>query len=485
MTAVSVLRRDRPEVEAAFTALASVWVRGVEVDWGTLFEGSGAQCVALPTYAFQRERYWLQDEGMDVRGIAGIGQVAAEHPLLGAAVALAGDGGWLFTGRLSVDTHRWLADHAVMGVVLLPGTALLELALRAGREIGCQLVRELVLEAPLVLPEHGGVQVQVSVGEPDETGASPVGIYSRREQTSDAEPVQGDEWTCHASGLLAADIGSRPAVGRADVRGGVAVFAEGAWPPAGAEAVDVDDVYDRLAGLGLEYGPGFQGLSAAWRRGEEVFAEVALAETEQAHAGSFGLHPALLDAALHAIGAGLAGAGGAQLPFSWSGVRLHARGASSLRVHLSASGEAGVSLALADAEGGLVALVDSLALRPVSREQLGGRPESLFCLEWVGAPVADSAVALCVDELSPNRCAVLGVDGSGVVEVLRAVGVGGVYAGLQVLDEGVQTPEVVFLDCTPGDAGVLSWCMRLPTGCWVSCRRGSRRSGLLGLGSLC
>ena len=179
------LRRGEGGLERFFTSLAEVWVRGVEVDWVGVFAGCGARRVGLPTYAFQRERYWLRAPAGGVGDVVAVGLVGAGHPLLGAMTGLAGGEGWLFTGRVSLETHPWLADHAVVGVVLFPGTAFVELALRAGREVGCELVQELVLEAPLVLPEVGGVQVQVVVGEPDDSGSRTIAIYSRGDEVGD------------------------------------------------------------------------------------------------------------------------------------------------------------------------------------------------------------------------------------------------------------------------------------------------------------
>jgi acyl transferase domain-containing protein len=200
VVAAPLLRRDRPEPSALLQGLAEVFVAGAWVDWSAVLAGAGSTRVRLPTYAFQRERYWLHSTGV-AADVASIGQATDRHPLLGAAVALAGDRGWLFTGRLSLDSQPWLADHAVAGTVLLPGTALLELALHAGRYAGCGVVRELILKAPLVLDEQRAAALQVWVGEADEEGARPVDIYTSPDAARDAAEVER-EWVCHASGKL-------------------------------------------------------------------------------------------------------------------------------------------------------------------------------------------------------------------------------------------------------------------------------------------
>ncbi|HWX45336.1 MAG TPA: type I polyketide synthase, partial [Solirubrobacteraceae bacterium] len=341
VVAVPALREGRAETTALMAALGELWVRGVGVEWAAIFSASQARRVVLPTYAFQRNRHWLQARGR--AGDAGLlGQVSAAHPLLGAVVALAGGEGALFTGRISLASHPWLADHVVRGTVLLPGTAFLELALHVGEEVGCKLVQELALETPLVLPERGSAQLQVSVGEPDDAGQRSLAIHSRPERAGGSGLAEAAErWTRHAGGVLA-PAGQEAVDGRAEaMRGERVASLSREWPPAGAEAVGVDDLYGCLAERGFEYGPLFQGLRALWRRGEDVFAEVSLADGESERAGSFGVHPALLDGAFHTMGVGLlndeeGGEGahspldGVRLPFAFGGVELHASGASSL-----------------------------------------------------------------------------------------------------------------------------------------------------------
>ncbi|MGW5640884.1 polyketide synthase dehydratase domain-containing protein, partial [Streptomyces sp. NPDC003832] len=308
--------------------------------------------------------------------VTGAGLAATGHPLLGAAVSLAADGGVMLTGRLDTRTHPWLADHTVAGTVLLPGTAFVELAIRAGDEVGCGHLTELTLQAPLVVPPDSGVRVQVVVGAPDEGGFRELAVYSRPERAEHDQP-----WSRHAEGLLSP-------VPVASASAGLA-----AWPPPGAEQVDVSDFYATAAAAGYGYGPAFQGLCAVWRRGEEVFAEVILPEAERATADRFGLHPALFDAALHAIGFGARDGDPAalRLPFSWSGVTLLAGGAERLRVRIAPTAEDALSIEVADTTGAPVAVVDALVLRSVTADQLAaaGAPDadSLFVLDWTPVPV--------------------------------------------------------------------------------------------------
>ncbi|MEU6569484.1 type I polyketide synthase [Streptomyces parvulus] len=384
---VPALRDGRPEERTLLAAMAELFVRGVPVDWsGVLPEGAAAGRVDLPTYAFDRQHYWLETAG-SVTDAASLGQAAADHPLLGAVVRLPGTDGLVFTSRLSLKAQPWLGDHRVGGVVLVPGTGLVELAVRAGDEAGCGSLEELVIEAPLVVPERGGVRLQVAVGGPDENGARTVEVFSQREDA----PGDGAAWTRHATATLT----TAPT---APQRG----FDFTAWPPPGAEPVETGDFYGDLTALGYGYGPAFQGLRAVWRRGDEVFAEAALPEEQRAGADRFGIHPALLDAALHAGMFGTESDTTAQepgrpvLPFAWNGLELHAAGASALRIRLSTAGPGAVTLEAADETGGPVVSLGSLVSRPVSADQLESATdsavaESLFQVDWTDAPAAHPA----------------------------------------------------------------------------------------------
>ncbi|MFC0111199.1 type I polyketide synthase [Kibdelosporangium aridum] len=391
---VPVLRGDRPEVRAAIGALAALHTRGVSVDWTALVKGKR---VDLPTYAFQHERFWPRGVTTGQGDLTAAGLDAADHPLLGAAVEVA-DGELVLTGRLALATHGWLADHVVHDQALLPGTAFVELALQAGRKAGCDRLAELTLAAPLVLPQSGGVQLQLVLSAADESGGRDITIYSRRERNGLPE-----EWTQHATGSLVA--GSPSAAN--DLT---------AWPPPGAEAIDVNGFYDSF-GEGFRYGPAFQGLRAAWRLGDDIYTEIELAEEEHAEAARCGLHPALLDAALHGIGFGdfVSGAGAGSLPFAWSGVTVFAAAATALRVKLTPAGTDTVSVFVADSEGEPVAVVDSLVLRAVSAESLqqtNVSPDSLWTLNWV---------PLSADSTVDTRVVVTEVSGSGPVDVVSSV----------------------------------------------------------------
>ncbi|WTH72699.1 SDR family NAD(P)-dependent oxidoreductase [Streptomyces sp. NBC_01238] len=371
---VPVLRKDRDETDTTLTAISRLWTSGTDIDWAAVLDGRHGQVVDLPTYAFQRQRFWPQSTP------GGVGSAGTGHSLLGAAVSLAGGDGMVHHGVLSVDAQPWLADHVVLGRIVVPGTALLEMALHAGHEAGCGVVRELVLQAPLVLPAAGGVQVQVRVDDPDATGERPVQVYARAEDT--------DGWTLHATGVLSAEGPGTPPG-----------FGHEVWPPLHATAVDLAGFYEALVAAGFEYGPVFQGVRAAWRDESGVYADVVLPDTgtNATSAEGLGIHPALLDAALHPWGLlpGDADASGPRLPFAWSGVELFAVGATTLRVAIRPDGD-GITVQAADGTGQPVVRVRSLMARAVSPEQLpatapGGDP--LFAVDWVPAPSATTAAA--------------------------------------------------------------------------------------------
>jgi acyl transferase domain-containing protein/NADP-dependent 3-hydroxy acid dehydrogenase YdfG len=426
-------------------SLGQVHVHGGAVDWAAVL--GGGRRVDLPTYAFQHQRYWPRPSAGRPGHVVSAGLDPAGHPLLGAAVKVAQGDQLLFTGRLSLRTHPWLADHAAGGVVILPGTAFAELALRAADGCGCDRVADLTLEVPLALPKKGAARIQVTVGGPDNSGRREIEIYSRLEDADARAP-----WTRHASGLLASGGQSPVDPAWAD--------ALRTWPPAGATAVPLAGYYETLAERGYGYGPAFRGLRAAWRRDDELFAEVALPADAATDAAAFGIHPALLDAALHV--AGLAGRdggkepAGALLPFTWSGVSLRAAGASVLRARLSRDQASGrLSLNAADAAGAPVISVESLVLRPISASQLEaakGEPrESLFAEEWVALPVT-------VPEAGPDgRWAVIGADplglGTGLAMAGADVGVAQDLAALRTsIASGEPVPDVIAA-VVAGDGG--------------------------------
>ncbi|WP_433498685.1 SDR family NAD(P)-dependent oxidoreductase [Sphaerimonospora sp. CA-214678] len=372
-TFLPMLRAQRPETETVAAAVAHAHTRGAAVDWDAYF--AGARLTELPTYPFQRRRYWLAPGGAE-----------AAHPFLGEPVPAAATGETLFTGKPSRRTHPWLADHVIGGTVLLPGAALLEMALYAGGRLGCPDVAELTLEAPLPLPEDGDVTLQLAVGPADDTGRRPLACYARHGDAGD--------WTRHATGTLApaegphAD-GTHPA--ETEVR---TVAGE-------ADAFDAAEAYRGLAARGYGYGPAFRGLRSAALDGEAVDAEAAL--PDGLPASGFGLHPALLDAALHGAvlhasiphGAAVTAAGAEDaagvpaVPFTFERVSLHRTGARELRVRITPTGAGAVSIALADEHGRPVGVIGSLVLRAASARN--APPDALFTVEWtrVPAPAGD------------------------------------------------------------------------------------------------
>ncbi|OAP25819.1 Phenolphthiocerol synthesis polyketide synthase type I Pks15/1 [Amycolatopsis sp. M39] len=363
---VPAQRKDRAEAHTVVTALATLHARGIPVDWAAFY--AGARRVALPTYSFRRTRYWTP-AATTAGDVADHGQQAAGHPVLSAVVRVPDSDTLVLTGRLSTSTVPWLAGHVVLDTILLPGTAFLELAQRAADEAGCARIEELTLHAPLTLAERAGAAIQVSVDAEDD-GRRRIAVHSR--------PDGQDAWIRHAEGFAGTEA-EPPSFDLAE------------WPPAGAVEVELADPYARLAELGYDYGTAFQGLRAMWRDGDDVYADVVLPDA--ADAVGYGLHPALLDAAMHAQLLGPEpedGEAKPMLPFAFTGTTLHRAGAAALRVHVSPTSPDTITLRIADDTGAPVLSVESLAARPISLDKLASTRDSLFRVEWEPASPAGS-----------------------------------------------------------------------------------------------
>ncbi|MFD7531134.1 type I polyketide synthase [Streptomyces sp. NPDC059849] len=458
------LRRKRPEADALLDTLAALHAHGAPVDWQTVLAGRGGRRVTLPTYPFQRRRFWLEPDPGHPPVSAAAG---ATHPFLRSVTRTADDGGVLLSGLLSVHDQPWLADHVVAGEILLPATAFVEMALHAGESAGAAELDELVLTAPLPLPPDGTVELQVKVAGPDGAGRRTVLFHSRPHTPTGDRP-----WQRHAGGTLSP---AQPPTDReaATTGTGGAHRQHMSWPPEAAMPLRAGDPatgpYERLAADGLRYGPAFQGLRAAWSHGEELYADVLLPEAartpgQEADGPGFVLHPALLDAALHALaldslvtnGSGTAGAadGGLSLPFAFSGVRVHSTRVQRLRVRMTPGPDGQAAVELTDGTGSPVATIRSLTLRPLPRtksattDTLAG---ALHRTDWAPpAPLTEPPAPVPMP-----RWGVLGTAGTRPVDALAPLGSGvPVYAGPEACDA---SSTVVVAPCptppaTTGDA---------------------------------
>jgi acyl transferase domain-containing protein/acyl carrier protein len=409
-------RRDHDEVEQFLTMLCQAHTAGVALDWDGLFTDRTSR-VALPTYAFEHRRYWLEP---------GLGEPrnTSEHPLLTDVVRVADRDEWLFTGRLSLRAHPWIADHTTYGVVFVPSAALMEMLLVAGRRIGCSAVDELTLEASILPPADGDVELQVLVREPDSTGRRSFTFHYRRTDAADSE------WTRNASGVLS----GQPLI---DI-GLMDMLRSGPWPPVDAEPVDTDWIPAHAArAAGLEYGASFIGVDAAWRSGDTVFSEVTL--NQDVSAERFQLHPALFDMVTHAGLACLILPGHPSEPvegkllFRWGGTQFHTTSkVTTLRVMaIQRSGEA-ITVVAVDQEGTPVVSIDEVVMRSYDVQQFHAMPAgghaARYGLRWaaVGMP----------DGLTPTGSAA-------VLGVAHVAGIDERYPDLATLAAASSVPDVV------------------------------------------
>ncbi|MGP4000228.1 SDR family NAD(P)-dependent oxidoreductase, partial [Streptomyces sp. 8N706] len=382
--AMPALRSDRAEDTALLTAVAALSCAGVPVDWTALVPPAGG--VDLPTYAFQHQRYWLTEEAHRPTGFG-----RSDHPVLTSEFTLAGGGETVLTGSLSTDLLPQVADHVVLGEVVVPGGVLADMAVHAAAAVGGAGVSELVVESPLVLAADGETEVQVRVHLADESGDRALSLYRRQ--------AGGDlDWVRFAAGEVAT---APPAPDPAP----------NAWPPAGAEPIDV------CPPEGARLGAAYSGVTAAWERGDEIFVELDPA------AGTW-------DAAWYAV-PGLAG------PLVTAFRGLWARGGPATRARIVRHDAGRVTFEATDATGRPVVSIASVEFAAASRDQLAaGRSvteDALFRMAWQPLPLP----------ATPARCTVVGTPGFDLPDADRVAA---------LVDVVEPVPDAVVVAAPRGDA---------------------------------
>ena len=392
ITAAS-LRKGRPDRREMLSTLGSLYVAGANVKWDAVSSG---RRVPLPTYPFQRERHWVAQPSPSRQRPNG----SHVHPLLGQRQR-SPHAGAQFLAEVSRNLPApFFTDHVVFGTVLVPGTAYIEMGLAAARTLrarGPVAVRNVVIESPLALEETTRRHLHVSV-EPTTADSS---TFVVRSTAADA-PVDAD-WTVHARGTLSLDaMPAAPEIPTvADLR------------ERSVTAVDVDGYYRQLDELGLEYGPAFR-LVRKLHTGDD--GAVGLIEAPPLvdaptldDATGWLLHPSILDAAFHLLGANLLAAdpadssGRVYLPIAIEEVRLVAAVPSPARVWATARVRDTTSdptvriadLRLEDDAGTLIAIVSGLQLRAVTPATLRralavpGITTKSYRLRWAAATAVE------------------------------------------------------------------------------------------------
>ncbi|KAK3181552.1 polyketide synthetase [Lecanicillium sp. MT-2017a] len=398
-------------VDRLLNTIGQIWTRGISVNWSAVFEGSGGRFVSLPVYAFQRQKYWLpynprsrtlSREATPGQGTAGVPGSELGHGILINSTSILGTGSIICFGSLSKARQPWLWDHIISGQSLLPATAFAELAMRAGMECEYQVesesmeLEELAVVKPLILSsneedflnkeESEEVQVQVLVGEPQTTGngtvvSRDVSVYSRPSGVAARH-----EWTRHATGTLK----------QSPIASNTKMRLENDTNRTDSESdVNVPEMYKVLADAGIYYGQPFQAIRSIWRlEGEDLLVHIDPPHKSSDNS-SFIIHPAVLDAALHAsvIASGdKVGTGGIKLPFSMRGFQIFAKPdiSDSILSTVSHLGEDRIRVSLANKSTSVVfAEIDEVHLRAWKSDIAGG---DLYRLEWVQS-VSESAVS--------------------------------------------------------------------------------------------
>jgi acyl transferase domain-containing protein/SAM-dependent methyltransferase/acyl carrier protein len=416
----------KPTLLQMLGSLSELYVSGTSVNWSA-FARTGRR-IPLPTYPFQRQRYWIPGVDTPPRRIAFPSESTpanSYHPLLGREVPLAGTREIRFQSSIGAKSPAFLQDHQVFQKIVLPATAYLEMALTAG-SIALKSdqiqVADVTFQQPLFVPKDAETTVQLVLtpGEPD--GYS-FRIFSLT--------VHGGDWVLHSSGKVLLQEESSACDG-SDLALLRRTF---------TESVSVDVHYEQCKARGIDLGPRFRGLRSLWRQDGQALGNIHLPPDPESLSSHFTFHPVLLDCCLHVLAAaGLEkGRDEVYLPLSLRGFRVFQRPDSCLWSHAQVRPVKSahplsitVDLQLFSEDGRLVAALDGFELKRANSESIL-RPAQrawhdwLYEVEWQAQPSAAAAQTsanvpalreLCGDLRSAMSATLLEADQETYVEIL-------------------------------------------------------------------
>ncbi|MBI4852597.1 MAG: amino acid adenylation domain-containing protein [Acidobacteria bacterium] len=348
---VSTLKREQPQLESFYTSLGALHCNGANIEWKKILHG---KFVDIPTYAFDRQRFWLERKRTEKTNVSVAGLQSLSHPLLSAMTELADGEGHIFSGRLSIAEQPWLAQHLVFDTIIIPGAALVELVWAAAQQIGANTVSELIIISPLILNEKVTRQIQIKISPSDVQNQHNFALYSRNAENG----IEGG-WIKHANGLLNSNTNSSTTMARMLN-----------WPPPDSKLMDLTNFYDRIkSSLDVEYGPLFQAVKEIWRKDNTIFTKLVLPAENAINAEYYGVHPVLLDAALHS-GFFLFDESEQvlHLPFEWRGAKLFALGSKEVYAKISRTDD--LEISLYDDSFEPLAHIERLIKRKATRQQV-------------------------------------------------------------------------------------------------------------------
>ncbi len=283
------LRPSVDEWQQMLSSLGQLYVQGVKVNWSEFERDYTCQKVALPTYPFQRERYWIESKNNQYqKKLFDGGKVL--HPLLGKKLELVGlDNQYRFESFLSEQEPAYLSHHRIFEKALFPTTAYLEIALAAGLnrfKTPKLVVENLVIGQGLILPA-GVIKTVQTILTPSDNQTYQFQIFTQQEQENQDEPL----WVLHASGKI------QPS----EIDTGVETFDVEKYLTQCTQPIEIKQHYQQCQQIGIDYGTSFQGIQKLWRGSNQAIAQIKLPQELVAEITDYQFHPALLDAALQVI----------------------------------------------------------------------------------------------------------------------------------------------------------------------------------------